>query len=78
MRQEDVVDTLRRHASLRERREHSRHCRCGRAIDDHGPAVLDDEMDRRLHLAVVDRVHRHNAVRVVKDTLHRRIIESAP
>jgi hypothetical protein len=34
-------------------------------------------VNRRLHLAVVDGVYGNDAVRVVEDTFHRRIIEFA-
>ncbi len=75
--EDDVIDALGRNTPGRKRIQHARHGGRGGAIHDHRAAVLDDQVHRRLHLAVVDRVHRDNAVLVVKDAFHRRIIEFA-
>ena len=78
VREDHVIDLLRRYASRRKRGENPRHRRRGRAVDDYRASLVDDQMHRRLHLTVVDRVDGGDAMLVVQDTFHRRIIESAP
>ena len=78
MREHHVVDALRRHALLLQGGEHPRHGRRGGGVDDDRAPVLDHDVERGLHFAVVDRVHRADPMRVINDPWHRAIIESGP
>ena len=66
MREDDEVHLRGRDALCLERGQHLRHRVRGSGVDDRGASVLNQQVDRGLHCAVVDAVNRADAVAIVE------------